>query len=107
MSTRSRIAIENSDGTIESVYVHFDGYPAGVGKKLNENYTSEEKVRELMVRGPIRTLGNTIEETEFFNDEEKAEKSLSFRTFMKLCEDSWADYAYIFNAGSWTTYVVR
>jgi hypothetical protein len=26
MATRSRIAIENQDGTVTSIYCHFDGY---------------------------------------------------------------------------------
>jgi hypothetical protein len=26
MATRSRIAIENQDGTVQSIYCHFDGY---------------------------------------------------------------------------------
>ena len=29
MATRSRIAIELSDGTVKSVYCHWDGYPDG------------------------------------------------------------------------------
>jgi len=34
MATRSRIAIENQDGTVTSIYCHFDGYLSGVGKLL-------------------------------------------------------------------------
>jgi hypothetical protein len=34
MATRSRIAIELSDGTVKSVYCHWDGYFDGVGKDL-------------------------------------------------------------------------
>jgi hypothetical protein len=32
MSTRSRIAIENQNGSVTSVYCHFDGYISGVEK---------------------------------------------------------------------------
>ena len=38
MSTRSRIGIELEDGSIKSVYHHFDGYPEGLGVKLLTHY---------------------------------------------------------------------
>jgi hypothetical protein len=37
MSTRSRIAIENQNGSVTSVYCHFDGYISGVGKTLEKH----------------------------------------------------------------------
>ena len=38
MSTRSRIGILKSNGSIESIYCHLDGYPEWVGKKLYRYY---------------------------------------------------------------------
>lgn len=32
MATRSRIGIENQDGTVTSVYCHWDGYPENNGR---------------------------------------------------------------------------
>lgn len=57
MSTRSRIGIENPDGTIRSVYSHFDGYLAGVGAILLEHYQSREKINGLLDLGDISSLG--------------------------------------------------
>ena len=53
MATRSRIAIENQDGTVTSIYCHFDGYLSGVGKILKEYYTTQTKVEALINLGFI------------------------------------------------------
>ena len=62
MSTRSRIAIENQDGTVISVYCHFDGYVKGVGKTLFENY-NREKTEQLVELGDISQLNESTETT--------------------------------------------
>lgn len=56
MATRSRIGIMENDGTVKSVYCHWDGYPDNNGKILVENYNSEEKVRALLALGDISSL---------------------------------------------------
>ena len=56
MATRSRIAIENEDGTVTSIYCHFDGYPEYAGSVLQEHYTDPEKVKKLIALGDISTL---------------------------------------------------
>ena len=61
MATRSRIAIEKQDGTVDSIYCHFDGYIDGVGKTLFENYSDREKVEKLIELGDLSSLGSQIE----------------------------------------------
>ena len=61
MSTRSEIGILNSDGTIESVYCHWDGYPEYNGVILSEYYTKEEIVRELIRNGDLSSLHESID----------------------------------------------
>jgi len=56
MSTRSRIGILNSDGSIDSVYHHFDGYPEWLGVKLKRNYKTSAKVRALIEGGDISCI---------------------------------------------------
>jgi len=56
MSTRSNIGILNTDGTIDFIYCHFDGYVEGVGAILHEHYLDESKVRELIALGDISSL---------------------------------------------------
>ena len=60
MSTRSRIGILNSDGSVDSIYCHFDGYTSNNGKILVENYTNEAKIRELLSLGDLSSLGEEI-----------------------------------------------
>jgi hypothetical protein len=59
MSTRSRIAIENQDGTVTSIYCHWDGYTKGVGKTLEKWYTTQAKVEALIELGDISSLDMT------------------------------------------------
>jgi len=61
MSTRSSIAIKNEDGTVESVYVHSDGYPSHVGYILQEYYNSEERIHKLLDLGDLSVLEKNIE----------------------------------------------
>ena len=56
MSTRSRIGLELSDGSVISSYCHFDGYPEFNGVKLVEHFNTKEKVQELIDMGDISCL---------------------------------------------------
>jgi len=60
MATRSRIAIENSDGTVTSIYCHWDGSPKYNGAKLAEHYKNREKVQQLIDLGAISSLGHYV-----------------------------------------------
>ena len=56
MSTRSRIGLELTNGSVISIYCHFDGYPEFNGVKLVEHFNSYEKVAELIDLGDISCL---------------------------------------------------
>ena len=56
MSTNSRIGIQDEDGSIRSVYCHWDGYPACNGKTLYEEYQDREKVMALIELGDLSAL---------------------------------------------------
>jgi hypothetical protein len=56
MSTRSRIGLELTDGSVISIYCHFDGYSEFNGVKLVEHFNSYEKVAELIDLGDISCL---------------------------------------------------
>ena len=64
MATRSRIGYETASGKIKTIYCHWDGYPEGVGKILQEKYTNPTDVEELIKLGDISSLRETLEETE-------------------------------------------
>ena len=61
MATRSRIAIEKEDGTVLSIYCHWDGYPSNNGKILQENYQDREKVEKLISLGSISSLAPEVD----------------------------------------------
>lgn len=60
MGTRSTIAIENADGTVTGIYCHWDGYISNNGRILEDYYTDEDKVRELIALGDLSSLGETV-----------------------------------------------
>ena len=56
MATRSFIAIENRDGSIETIYCHWDGSPDTRGNILVNHYRSEKKVRALIALGGLSSV---------------------------------------------------
>ena len=60
MATRSRIAIEYPNGSVQSIYCHNDGYLDHNGRILNNFYTDREKVRALIKLGDISSLSKEI-----------------------------------------------
>jgi hypothetical protein len=60
MATRSTIALEFADGTVEQIYCHWDGYLENNGAILAQHYKDPFKVRELIDGGAISSLRPTI-----------------------------------------------
>ena len=60
MATRSTIALEYADGTVEQVYCHWDGYLAYNGKMLQEHYSNPFVLRDLIDLGDVSSLKPTI-----------------------------------------------
>ena len=56
MATRSTIALEFADGTVQQVYCHWDGYLENNGQILRDNYSNPFKLRELIDLGDISSL---------------------------------------------------
>lgn len=67
MSTHCYIGQLQSDGSVRSVYCHYDGYPDGVGKILLHHY-GLYNIRTLLDRGNISSLEPSIEATEFYDE---------------------------------------
>lgn len=60
MATRSTIALEFADGTIQQVYCHWDGYLDHNGYILRDNYSNPFKLQELIDLGDLSVLGKEI-----------------------------------------------
>ena len=63
MGTRSTIALEFADGTVEQVYCHWDGYLEHNGQILAKHYMDPFKVRDLIALGGFSSLDTTVEAT--------------------------------------------
>lgn len=110
MATRSTIAKVNDDGSITSIYCHWDGYPEGVGKTLKNHYTDVDKIDQLLALGWLSVLGAEIGtkkdfETSVLNNEclaygrDRGETDVDAVTHQSLGE--WlnyhdAEYGYLF-----------
>lgn len=67
MATRSTIAVEHRDGTVEQIYCHWDGYLSHNGEILNRHYRDYAKVCDLIALGDISSLGTQIGEQHAFD----------------------------------------
>lgn len=67
MATRSTIALEFADGTVQQVYCHWDGYLEHNGQILFENYTNPFKLRDLIDMGDLSSLGPVVGEKHPFS----------------------------------------
>ena len=60
MATRSRIGIQNPDGSVNSIYCHFDGCPSYNGQTLQEHYSDRDELQKLIELGDISSLGDDL-----------------------------------------------
>ena len=114
MSTRGRLGIELVDGSILSIYSHFDNYPEFVGVKLVEHFNTREKVSSLIDGGDISALwtnlgwdNETLPETGplyYSSRGENCPPRLDANLGEYLLPDGSEEYAYIFRNGEWVCY---
>jgi hypothetical protein len=84
MATRSRIGILKEDGSIKSIYCHWDGYPDNNGKILIESYSDKEKVEKLLEKGDMSSLQDAIHRCEYYVD--RGETDVSAGVYKSLEE---------------------
>ena len=107
MATRSHIGIKNSDGTIDYIYCHWDGYPSHNGEILVNNYTTRESINQLLDLGDLSSLDETIEKCIAYH-RDKGESRLGTQRgnvlFETILQDDGVDYVYIFDNNKWECY---
>jgi len=112
MATRSLIGIVNKDGSISSIYNHFDGYPQGVGVQLALNYGEKEAKRLIKLGNRSSLLGKPTKTGAYGNPSEVAETFTSFKEFSEYAVGGWVQYVYLgqYVAGygfAWVAYSVE
>lgn len=102
MSTRCFIGIELESGGMLSIYCHHDGYPEGVGEKLQMYWDDRQAVEELLRLGDISSLGLSIEGTEAYcRDRGEPLHPARIRSEEAMLE-SWGEYVYMYTLlGVW------
>ena len=112
MATRSRIGIQLPDGSILSVYCHWDGYPEFNGVKLVENFNSYEKASELIDGGDISCLwtnsgwnNETLPTTgpQYYSSRGDVTEPRLDETLDQYLSNG-EEYAYLFANGEWVCY---
>ena len=89
MGTRSTIALEFADGTVQQVYCHWDGYLEHNGKILFESYTDPFKLRDLIDLGDLSSLRPEIGEKHAFSQFElRAEEVAGY----KILTENWTTF---------------
>ena len=121
MATRSRIGIQLSDGSILSVYHHWDGYPEWLGRILTTHYNTKDKVTELIDGGDMSSCwtnerwsgvneygGQMKEETTEYGPQYYSQRG---EDCPPRLDAHWGDfinngeeYGYIFKNGEWVCY---
>ena len=118
MGTRSTIAIQNADGTVTGIYCHWDGYLSHNGRILQENYTTEAQVRELIALGDLSSLGETVGSKHDFNNAPDGEcnaygrdrgetgvDAATFNSHAELVEQVGQEFDYLFTPGvGWSVF---
>jgi hypothetical protein len=118
MGTRARVGIVRPDGSIISIYTHWDGYPAHHAPILLGHYDTPEKMGELLALGDLSVLAENIGEKQDFDDRDhrdwcksygrdrgekdcKANLSPSTTAFEQSAHDCGAEYVYLLDGGGW------
>ena len=123
MSTRARIAIKRADGSYDSIYCHNDGYPSYTGDCLKTYYNNTKAAEEIIKLGDLSYIDEKLYPTgkghSFDTPEEgvtvaygrdrgesdiESIHSKNIEDFASLCDNCWAEYAYIWNGNEWEVY---
>ena len=115
MSTRARIGIELKNGSILSVYHHWDGYESWLGRILKTHYNTRQLAAELIDGGDMSCAWTD----ERWNDSGvKGSYGPNYYSYRgedspprldaDLCEyllpDGAEEYHYLFTNGEWVCY---
>ena len=115
MATRSTIAMVLPNGTIQSIYCHWDGYLEGVGQILAESY-NKKKTTQLLANGDVSLLcsivghkhnfdrATNVKSTTFYGRDrgDIGTESRNFATVEEWREAyNWSEFFYLLQGKQW------
>ena len=119
MPIPASISIMNSDGSLDTIYNHWNGYPDGLGETLIDYYITEDMVRELIALGNVSYVGRKLKPTTSNPDSDVTlalgvttwkpnKEAIHFDTFEDYCKSNMIQkYNYIYNRPHWYIYTVN
>jgi hypothetical protein len=90
MATRSTIALEYADGTVDQIYCHWDGYLDNNGAILRDHYSDPFKLQQLIELGDISSLRPEIGTKHAFSQFDLPAEEVE--AYKKLTEDMTTFY---------------
>jgi hypothetical protein len=111
MSTRAEIIYVDDDNRAHMVHCHYDGYPSYVGKMLKTFYTDERLLKQLTSHGHMSSLGETIEQCEFYRRDLHEPYRATRQKIFEFNSDNISkyvgddiDYTYVWKNHCWNLY---
>lgn len=113
MATRSRVGLELSDGSILSIYSHWDGYPEWAGRILKTHYNTQEKVSSLIDGGDVSCLWTNERWSNDLLDRHREKYGPNYYSYrgedcpprldknLEEYLESGEEYAYLYKNGEW------
>lgn len=119
MGTRANIVRKNADGSFDSIYTHWDGYPEHHAPILLEHYNTPQRVAMLLELGDLSSLGAKIGDKHDFHScpegvcnaygRDRGEENTSVRHWPNdealgaMLKEAWTEWVYVFDLkdGQW------
>ena len=103
--TRSQIGLINKKGKIQSVYMHYDGYPDHMLPTIKKGYMNAGAVKNILKKGGASYLKPKFSEIEFYGDKATLNGDVEkINKFIKDANyDGGAEFVYLFDErdGKW------
>lgn len=99
MATRSLIGSIQNNGTVKTIYCHWDGYPGHNGEMLLNHYNTPSKVEELIEQGDLSSLEYDIDHCRLANCswELRAPREVELGHLADVAGNYDAEYVYVYN----------
>lgn len=109
MGTRSTIGLQNIDGSVTSIYCHWDGYISGVGKALVNSFPTTDTALSLVRLGDLSSVAGKEGPVAFHRDRNENWEDVQprvYHSFEDYSKNIGRDYDnngfhYLFVNGKW------